>query len=110
MVSQGICDAVEGFLRLAVRPSGNDPRSALGGDGVADLIGVVSLVGDEDFRRWEGIKAQQVEALVVGDFAAADLSLHRQAVSVGDQMDFRREATFRTAKILSLRPPFAPAA
>ncbi len=56
------------------------------------MVGVVALVRDEHPRGGERIDAQQVEAFVVGDFAAADFSLHRQAVSVGDQVDFRRKA------------------
>ena len=74
-------------------PRGNDRRSPSGDDGVANVAGVVALVRDEHLRGGERIDAQQVEALVVGDLAAADLGLHGQAVSVGDQMDFRREAT-----------------
>ena len=53
---------------------------------------------------------QQVEPFLIRDLTATDLRLHREAMRVGGQMDFRREATFRAAKTLSLSPPFAPAA
>ena len=93
LVSQGVGDAVDGFRGLAVRSGGNDRRSAVDCDGVANMVGVVALVRDEHFRGRERINAQQVEAFVVGDLASADLRFHQQTVGVGDQVDFRRDAT-----------------
>jgi hypothetical protein len=58
------------------------------------MIGVISLIGDQDAWKRRGVSHHEVEALVVRDFATGDLHADRETVRVGAEMDFGREATF----------------
>ena len=64
------------------------------GDRFADMIAVVSPVGQEHASRWQIIIDQRIEALEVGDFTAGHFRPDREAVSVGNEVDLGREATF----------------
>ena len=74
--------------------------AARGNDGDASVLlkhrecNRLSLVGNQDARARLGIAHYEVEALIVRDFAAGDLCPDREALCVGAEMDFGREATF----------------
>ena len=55
---------------------------------------VITAVCQEHASRWQVIIDQNIEALEVGDLAAGYLRPDREAVSVGNEVDFGREATF----------------
>lgn len=108
-VSQRIDVVVDDDRVLARASAGDDGGAFVLREQSADAIGIVALVGDQDFRRHLRVD-DEIEALVVRDFAAGDFRGDRETLRVGAEVDFGREATFRTAKTLSLSPPFAPAA
>ena len=58
------------------------------------MIAVVAPVGDEHSGFRKVIIDQRIEPLEVGDFAATYLRPDRQSVSVGNEVDLGREATF----------------
>jgi hypothetical protein len=60
----------------------------------ADVIAVVTPVGDGEFAWRQVCIGKQVVTLVIGDFSAGDFGTHRQAVPVGNQMNLGRKATF----------------
>ena len=63
-------------------------------DRVADMVAVIAPVGQEHASGWQIIIHQRIEALEVGDFAASYFRPDREAESVGNEVDFGREATF----------------
>ena len=94
LVSQGIEEAINRDGLPAVRPARNDRNSTLAGDGFANMVRVIAAIGEEYFR-WRQVSIrQQVKALIVGNFTSADLSLHGQTKTIGDQMYLGRETTF----------------
>jgi hypothetical protein len=58
------------------------------------MVAVVAPVGQEHASRRQIIVDQRIEALEVGDLAAGYFRPDREAVSVGNEVDFGREATF----------------
>ena len=69
-------------------------RSAALGDRFADVVAVITPVGQEHMGRRQIIIDQRIEAFEVGDLAAGHFRPDREAVSVGNEVDFGREATF----------------
>lgn len=80
--------------RFACAAWRNDGDASVLLNNIANVIGIVSLVGNQDARTRLGIAHHEVEALVVRDFAAGDLCADREALCVGAEVDFGREATF----------------
>ena len=80
--------------RFAVGLGGDDRRPAARFDGGADMVAVIAPVGQEHASGWQIIIHQRIEALEVGDFAASYFRPDREAESVGNEVDFGREATF----------------
>lgn len=93
-VSEGVGDAVDADGLLSIGLAGDDRRSAALADHVADAVAVISLVGDDHLGRWQVLVDEGVEALEVGDLAAAHLRPDREAVSVGNEVNLGRETTF----------------
>lgn len=93
-VSQGIRDGIDEDRFLAVDRAGDDGRAAALFDDPADIIAVVTAVGDEHFRLGQVIVDQCIKALEIGDFATAYFRPDRQSVSVGNEVDLGREAAF----------------
>ena len=58
------------------------------------MITVIAPVGQEHASRWQIIIDQNIEALEVGDLTAGHFRPDREAVSVGNEVDLGREATF----------------
>ena len=93
-VSQGVGNAVDEDLLLAIDLARNDGRAATPGNHVADMIAVIATVGDEHFGFGKIVINKCIEAFEVGDFTTAYLRPDRQSVSVGNEVDLGREATF----------------
>lgn len=72
---------------------------------------VVAFVGKRRPRRnvWADIE-QRLEIAAVAGLAAGQMEGDWQAVEIGLEMDFCREAAARTPERLVFLPPFAPAA
>lgn len=68
--------------------------SAALGDFGPDMIAVITSVGQEHASGWQVIIHQHVEPFEVGDLAAGYFRPDREAVSVGNEVDLGREATF----------------
>lgn len=82
----------DGFFAVGL---GRDDRcSATLGDCFADMIAVVSPVSQEHASGWQIIINQRIEALEVGHLSAGHFRPDREAVSVGNEVDLGREATF----------------
>ena len=102
---------VDDGLNLSVSLGRNDGDDAPCGEVVADEVGVVSLVGEQDAGLGSGLIHDRPVAFHVGDLPAAQRDRDREAQSVAAEMDLGREATTRAAKTLVLIPFFsAPAA
>lgn len=93
-VSQRVGDGVVGYWLFAVGLGRDHRRSATQCNGFADMIAVIAPVGQEYARGWQIIIDQRIEALEVGDLAAGCFRPDREAVSVGNEVNFGREATF----------------
>lgn len=63
-------------------------------DGASDMIAVIASVGQEHASLGQIIVDQCIEAFEVGDLTAGYFRPDREAVSVGNEVDFGREATF----------------
>lgn len=72
----------------------NHRCSATLGNRFADVVAIVAPVGQEHASSWQVIIDQRIEALEIGDFAAGYFRPDREAVSVGNEVYFGREATF----------------
>ena len=94
LISQSIYEAINRDRLSAICSAGNDGRSAARLDVIADVIGIITTVGDEDLGGGQISIGQNVITLVVRDFAAGDFGPDRQAPGIGDQMNLGREATF----------------
>ena len=92
-VAQSVDEAVDWNLLLAICSAGNDRRAAACLCIVADVIGIVSPVRDQNPGGEQIPVDERVIPLVVGDFATGDLGSDRQAPAIGDQMYLGREAT-----------------
>ena len=96
-----------------------DPPVALGGDFglataitniLADGIAVVAAVSEQDARVAVTLIHQFGVGGAVVRLAQRQRQADRQAMAVGAQVDFGREATARASKTLTVSPSFAPAA
>ena len=61
---------------------------------VADVVAVIAPVGQEHASRWQVIIDQRIEALEVRYFTSRYFRPDREPVSVGNEVDLGREATF----------------
>ena len=85
-----------------------DRFGILGMDGVAEFRGVVSLVAKNMLRR--NVGDERLGLSEVAGLARRQDEAERIAQSIDDGMDFRGQATPRTADRTSFSPPFLPAA
>lgn len=92
-VSQGIDEVVDGGLDLAGFAHGNDSRAAAGLDIIADAIGIITPIGQQDLRFGPAFH-HRIVTLVVRDLTAGDLSLHGQTAAIGAEVNLAREATY----------------
>ena len=109
-VAQGVDMGVDALADLAGPAGGDDGDAAPGLHVLADRIGIVAAVSQQDAGGRSVRLHQGRVAAIVGDLAAGDLDGYGQTRAVRPEMDLGREATARTAKTLILNPPLAPAA
>ncbi len=93
-VSQGVGNAINQYLLLAIDLAWNDGRTATPGNHVADVVAVIAAVGNEHLGFGKIVINEYIEAFEVGDFTTAYLRPDRQSVSIGNEVDLGREATF----------------
>lgn len=94
LVSKGIDKPIDCNDLLSVGPGRNDRCSATPFYSGADVIGVITLVGNEDLCSGQVAINKSVIAFIVGHFPAGDLCSDRESRGVGDQMNLGRKATF----------------
>jgi hypothetical protein len=108
-VALGVEVLVERELACAGGVVGDDRDGALGGDRLAQRVGIVGGIGHDDLGGRavdQGVGLRAVAALSAGQGKA-----HRGAKAPDGQVDLGAQATTRAAKGLIFRPPFlAPAA
>ena len=93
-VPQGIGDAIDEDGLFSVDLAGNNGCSASLFDPAANVIAVVSTIRDEDFRLGKLLIDQRIKTFEIRHFTATYLRPDRQSVSVGNEVDLGREATF----------------
>jgi hypothetical protein len=94
LVSQSICDGIKLDWDFAICLAWNDRRSATVGDCCSDVVTVIAAVSQKYFGIRQIIINQSIKALEIRDLAAGYLSPDRKSVSVGNEVDFGRKATF----------------
>ena len=93
-VSEGVGDGIDRNSLFPVDLAGDDGSATTPCDHRADVIAVIATVGNEHPGFRQVLIDQCIEAFEVGNFAAAYLRPDRQSVSVGNEVDLGREATF----------------
>jgi len=58
------------------------------------VVTVIATVSQKHFGIWQIIIDQSIKALEIRDFTAGYLSPDRESVSVGNEVDLGRKATF----------------
>ncbi len=94
MIAKSIDVIIDWSRRFACAARGNNGDASFLLNNIANVIGIISLVGNQDARPRLGIAHHEVEALIVRDFTAGDFCPDREALCVGAEMDFGREAAF----------------
>ncbi len=93
-VPQGVGDCLDEDRFFTVDLARYDRCTATLLDDMANVVAIVAAVGDEHSGFRKILIDQCIETLEVGHFAAAYLRSDRQSVSVGNEMDLGRKATF----------------
>ena len=93
-VSQGVGNAIDENWLLAIDLAWDDGRTATLGNHVADVIAIIAAVGNEHLGLGKIVINEYIEAFEVGGFTTAYLRPDRQPVSIGNEVDLGREATF----------------
>ena len=109
-VSQRVDGSVDLDLDAAISLRGNDGMRAALFEVFSYGVGVVAAIAEHDLGIGRWLFHQRLVALHVVGLAGRKRGGERKPPGVGAQMDFRREATARTAKSVSLNPPLPPAA
>jgi hypothetical protein len=89
-VSQGIGNAIDRDRLFAIGLAWNDWRTATPGNHIADMIAVITAIGDEHTRVRKIVIHKCVKAFEIGDLTAAHFRPDRLSVSVGNEVDFGR--------------------
>jgi hypothetical protein len=109
-----IAFAVEAFViadfHFAVRFGRDDGLDAALLEIVADRVGIVGLVGDEDVRFLLEKLDQRVVRLAVGRFTRREIEGNGPASGITETMNFTGEPAPRAAKSSLMNPTFPPAA
>jgi hypothetical protein len=77
---------------------------------VADRVAVIAAIAEQNVGIAVSLRHEVGIGGTVMRLAGRQDDADRQALTVCAKVDFGRKATMRAAKILVLRPPFAPAA
>ena len=94
MVSQSIGYGIERDWHLAIGLAGNDRDSTAPGYRVANMVAVIPTVSQKHFGCGKVFIDQHIEAFEIGDFTSCYFRPDGQSVSVGNEVDLGREATF----------------
>ena len=107
-VALGIEVSVERVLESTRGIVGNDRLGSFGADGLADVVGIVGGIGDDDVGRCAVEKCPGLRsvALVAGGENEADWA----AQPADGKMNFSGQAAARASDGLIVSPPFAPLA
>ena len=92
-VAQGIDVAIDRDLNLAVPARGNDRRGTLFLHCFANMIRIITVIGQQDFGLRPFRFHQGVKARIIRDLACGDLCGYRQSFAVRAEVNFSREAT-----------------
>ena len=93
-MSQGVCYRVQRDWLFTVCLSRDHGSSTALGDRVPDMITVIASIRQEHFGAWQVVIHKSIKAFEVGDLSTGYFRSYREAVSVGNEMDFGCEATF----------------
>ena len=108
-ISLTIETEVDGSLLLASSEGGDVRLGSVLGDKIDDSLGVVSPIGNGVGRGFQ--PGQQVgHSRLVGGLAGGHDQAHRQAMSIGDEMQLGAQSSTRTADGVIRAPFFPPAA
>lgn len=80
--------------RFAVGLGGDDHRPAARFDGASDMVAVIAAIGQKHAGHRQVIIDQRIKSLEVGYLAAGYFRPDRESISVGNEVDFGRKATF----------------
>ena len=86
-VAQGVDVAVDGDLHFSVLAGRDDGNSSAPFHVLADVVGVIAAISQENARVWTALHDRTI-ALVVGDLAAGDLGGYGQACRLHSQRFF----------------------
>lgn len=93
MVSQSIGYGIHLDWNFSVGFAGNDWSASAFSDGIADVITVVTAIGEKHFGIGKISIDQGVKAFEIRNFTACYFSSNREIVSVGDEVDLGPKAT-----------------
>ena len=93
-VSERVDAFVDDDFDLAVFSAGDDRFGAARLEILANVIGIISAIGEDDFRRGAVGVHHDVVAFVVRDFAAGDFRRDGETFRVSAEVDFGGEAAF----------------
>lgn len=94
LVSQSVGYGIERDWHLAIGFAGNDRRSTAICYCVADMIAIIATVSQKHLGGRKVAIDQSIEAFEIRDFASRYFCPDRQSVSVGNEVDLGRKATF----------------
>jgi len=88
--------AVQGSIKgySSIGFAGDNRCPAAFYDDASNMVAVITTVGQEDFGVGKVSVDQRIKAFEVRDFPAGYFRPDRQTVSVGNEVDLGREATF----------------
>src|SRR5258705_5338932 len=105
----GIEMLVERIFERTGRVVGNDGERPLGGDGVANVIGVIGRIGHDDLGRQSLDQGGRLRCIAL--LTCGKREPHRTSQAANGHMYLGAQATARATDRLIFRPPFfAPAA
>jgi hypothetical protein len=94
LVAQGIDKPINRNDLLSIGSGRNDSCATALFDSGSNVIGVIALIGNEDFGIWQVIINKGIIAFVVRHFATGNLCPDGQPHGIGYQMNLGRKTTF----------------
>lgn len=93
-VSQGVGDAIYKDRFFPIDLTGNDGGATTLGNDIANVVAVVATVGNEHLGFEKVVIHERIEPFEIKDFPTTHLRPDRQSVSIRNEVDLGREATF----------------
>jgi len=94
MISECIGHCSNIYRHFTIGFASNDRRSTTADNRITDVIAIITAVCKKYFCIWEVIINQCIKAFEVRYLTATYFRPDRQSMSVGNEVDFGREATF----------------